>query len=99
MFPTAKLNTHSYSFIFIIQWRAIFLPRNGGLRMASWRLAFHHCRLSHCHHDIGRILSEVIPQYSYLQRCIVTHSLSEVIPCNTDVDPFIRPTFPSMHYT
>lgn len=67
--------------------------------MASWGLAFHHGRLSHGHHDIGRVLSEVIPKYGYLQRCIVTHSLSEVIPCYTDVDPFIRPTFSSMHYT
>lgn len=59
--PTAELGTHSYPFILVVQWRAIFLPRNGGLRMASWRLALHHCGLPHCHHDIGGILSEVIP--------------------------------------
>lgn len=59
--PTDELSTHSYPFIFVVQWRAIFLPRNGGLRMASWWLALHHCGLPHCHHDIGGILSEVIP--------------------------------------
>lgn len=43
--PT-ELNTHSYSFIFIIQWRAIFLHE-----MARDGLVgpFHHCRLSHGH--------------------------------------------------